>query len=130
MLEVAEGVKYLHSEGIIHGDLHGVRVPILCLSNRLIALFTSVMSSSIPNFIAKSLISDRLDILKPLLHDLQQHLLRILLHLSSLACAPHVVCSTARDVREMKLYRKEGKQWKQMFTLLVAFIMQCVWIFT
>ncbi|KAF8344811.1 kinase-like domain-containing protein [Amanita rubescens] len=28
MLEVAEGVKYLHSEGIVHGDLHGVRVPI------------------------------------------------------------------------------------------------------
>jgi hypothetical protein len=24
MLEVAEGVMYLHSEGIVHGDLHGV----------------------------------------------------------------------------------------------------------
>ena len=31
MLEVAEGMKYLHSEGIIHGDLHGVRVSIWCL---------------------------------------------------------------------------------------------------
>ncbi|KAF8331193.1 kinase-like domain-containing protein, partial [Amanita rubescens] len=26
MLEVAEGVQYIHSEGIVHGDLHGVRV--------------------------------------------------------------------------------------------------------
>jgi len=26
MLEVAEGVKYLHSEGIVHGDLHGRNV--------------------------------------------------------------------------------------------------------
>ena len=75
MLEVAEGVKYLHSEGIIHGDLHGVRVPISCLPNQFITLFTSVTSSLILNSIAKSLILDRLDISKPPLHDLQQHLL-------------------------------------------------------
>ncbi|KAF8331195.1 kinase-like domain-containing protein, partial [Amanita rubescens] len=25
MLEVAEGVQHLHSEGVVHGDLHGVR---------------------------------------------------------------------------------------------------------
>jgi serine/threonine protein kinase len=25
MLEVAEGVQYIHSEGVVHGDLHGVR---------------------------------------------------------------------------------------------------------
>ena len=73
MLEVAEGVKYLHSEGIIHGDLHGVRVPILCLSNQFITLFTSVISSSILNSIARSLILDQLDIPKLLLHTLRQH---------------------------------------------------------
>ena len=73
MLEVAEGMKYLHLEGVIHGDLHGVRVPILCLPNQFITLFTSVTSSSILNSIAKSLILDPLDILNPLLHGLQQH---------------------------------------------------------
>ncbi len=74
MLAVAEGVKYLHSEGIIHGDLHGVRVPISCLP-KLITLFTSVTSSSILNHVAKSPILGRLDISNPLLHILQQHLL-------------------------------------------------------
>lgn len=29
MLEVAQGVQYIHSEGIVHGDLKGVRVLIL-----------------------------------------------------------------------------------------------------
>ncbi len=26
MLETAEGILYIHSEGIVHGDLHGVGV--------------------------------------------------------------------------------------------------------
>jgi serine/threonine protein kinase len=33
MLEVAEGVEYIHSEGIVHGDLRGVRVLISCFVN-------------------------------------------------------------------------------------------------
>ena len=28
MLEVAKGVQYIHSEGIVHGDLKGVRISI------------------------------------------------------------------------------------------------------
>ena len=126
MLEVAEGMKYLHSEGIVHGDLHGVRVPILCLPSRFITLFTSATSSLMPISIAKLLILDRLDIPKLLLHRLQQHLLSILLHLNSLACAPYVVCLAVVDAREIKLYRKYTKQWKRMSMLSVAFIMQCV----
>ena len=26
MLEVAEGIQYIHSEGIVHGDLRAVRI--------------------------------------------------------------------------------------------------------
>ena len=29
MLEVAKGIQYIHSEGIVHGDLKGVRILIL-----------------------------------------------------------------------------------------------------
>lgn len=48
MLEVAEGVQYLHSGGLVHGDLHGVSklefVPLNQL-NKSIALFSREMSS-------------------------------------------------------------------------------------
>lgn len=27
VLEVAEGIRYIHSEGMVHGDLRGVRPP-------------------------------------------------------------------------------------------------------
>ena len=29
MLEVANGVRYIHSEGIVHGDLRGVSVLVI-----------------------------------------------------------------------------------------------------
>ncbi len=58
MLEVAEGVQHLHSEGVVHGDLHGVRTLILNLLVELMTLPTREMSSSIPNCTAKSLILD------------------------------------------------------------------------
>lgn len=32
MLEVAEGVEYIHSEGIVHGDLSGVSLLHVILS--------------------------------------------------------------------------------------------------
>ena len=36
MLEVAEGVHYIHSEGVVHGDLKGVRIFILQIANQFI----------------------------------------------------------------------------------------------
>ena len=57
MLEVAEGIQYLHSEGIVHSDLHGVSIDIM-VSDRFMPLSTRGMSSSILNCIAKSLILD------------------------------------------------------------------------
>ncbi|KAF8328318.1 kinase-like domain-containing protein [Amanita rubescens] len=36
ILEVAEGVQYLHSEGIVHGDIRGVRILISNLDNILL----------------------------------------------------------------------------------------------
>jgi hypothetical protein len=46
MLEVAEGVQYIHSEGIIHGNLCGVRVLILYSVNDLIDLSPGRRTSS------------------------------------------------------------------------------------
>ena len=40
MLEVAEGIQYLHSEGIVHGDLHGVSI--------LLSYFPISSSSGLP----------------------------------------------------------------------------------
>ena len=37
MLEVAAGVQYIHSEGIVHGDLRGVRIWLSCLVYQLIS---------------------------------------------------------------------------------------------
>ena len=57
--EVAEGVQYIHSEGIVHGDLHGVSILIShCSSERFIPLRTRGISSSILIYTAKSLILD------------------------------------------------------------------------
>lgn len=59
LLEVSRGVHYIHSEDIVHGDLHGV----FCLNrgilNRRCAnLSDRPMSSWTTNFISKSPILD------------------------------------------------------------------------
>ena len=46
MLEVAEGVQYLHSEGVVHGDLKGVRIFMLQIASQFIS-FARKMSSLI-----------------------------------------------------------------------------------
>ena len=58
MLEVAEGIQYIHSEGIVHGDLSGVSVLMLNFLNPALILPAGGTSSSIQNCTAKSLISD------------------------------------------------------------------------
>ena len=68
MLEVAEGVQYLHSGGIVHGDLHGVSklelIPPI-QSIQVITLFYSGISSLILNSTAKLLILEQLTMLNP-----------------------------------------------------------------
>ena len=64
MLEVAEGIQYLHSEGIVHGDLHGVSLVLSYNFNQLIRLSAREMSSWIVLSAAKLPILDRLDLLK------------------------------------------------------------------
>ena len=64
MLEVAEGIQYLHSEGIVHGDLHGVSLVSSYNFNQLIRLSAREMSSWIVLSTAKSPILGRLDMLK------------------------------------------------------------------
>jgi serine/threonine protein kinase len=44
MLEVAEGVQYIHSEGVVHGDLKGVRIFILQIVNQFISFARTTSS--------------------------------------------------------------------------------------
>lgn len=44
MLEVAEGVHYIHSEGVVHGDLKGVRIFILRIANQFISFARTTSS--------------------------------------------------------------------------------------
>jgi serine/threonine protein kinase len=55
MLEVAEGVQYIHSQGIVHGDLRGVSVS-LPFSSKTEMMRARKISSWILIFAAKLLI--------------------------------------------------------------------------
>ena len=57
MLEVAEAFQYLHSEGMVHGDLHGVcdSVSYLPEFNQVISLSIREMSFSILDSTARLL---------------------------------------------------------------------------
>ena len=56
MLEVAQGVQYVHSEGIVHGDLHGVSVlasnsqPVYLIFDQGNVLLDSDLSCKITDF--------------------------------------------------------------------------------
>ena len=57
MLEVAEGLHYIHSEGIVHGDLKGVSTLLSYVPNQFISLPIRRMSCLTLIFTVKSLIS-------------------------------------------------------------------------
>lgn len=53
MLEIAQGVHYIHSEGIVHGDLSGVSVDIIFFRFVLIPSCVRQTSSLILNYDAR-----------------------------------------------------------------------------
>ena len=124
MLEVAEGIQYLHSEGIVHGDLHGVTILLSYFHKQLTTLSSRGISSLIPLSIAKSLILDQLDMLKLLLVNQLRQFPYILLRLNYLACAPNVAGLTVMDAMRARCI--EVKRRKLTFMHSVAFIMLCV----
>ena len=87
---------------------------------------TRGMYYSILKITAKSRISDRLDILKLLLHIRQQPFLSISLHQNYSAHVPSVVEPSATNAMKIRMSNIGLKQWKQMYMLSVAFIMRCV----
>ena len=129
MLEVAEGIQYLHSEGIVHGDLHGVSTILSYFPSQFIIMFVRGMSSLIQPYTAKSPILDRLDMLKLLLLRPLQQFPYISLHLNCLACAPSVAGLTAVDTTIRATKRSiQVKRRKLTFMHSAAFITQCVLI--
>ena len=87
---------------------------------------TREMYYLILNIIAKSRILDQLDILKPLLHIPQQHFLSVSLLQNYLAHVPSAVKLSVTNALKIRMSHIGVKQWKQMYTRLVAFIMRCV----
>ena len=129
MLEVAQGIQYLHSEGIVHGDLHGVSIILSYFPTQFIIMFVRGMSSLIQPYTAKSPILDRLDMPKPPLLNPPRHLPCISLRLNCLACAPSVASLPAMDTTIRATKRSiQVKRRKLTFMHSVAFIMQCVLI--
>lgn len=53
MYEVAQGIEHIHAEGVVHGDLKGVRILMLYLVNLFISFSARTIYSSIPNSAAK-----------------------------------------------------------------------------
>ena len=94
MLEVAEGIHYIHAEGMVHGDfVHGVSTLILNVPNQFIPLLTRKISCLTLISTVKFLVSGQLDMPKPLSLEPRQHIM----------CASNVVSPIALPVGGMKV---------------------------
>jgi len=58
MFEVAQAIEYIHAEGVVHGDLKGVRILMPYLVNLFISFSARKIYFSIPSFAAKWLTLD------------------------------------------------------------------------
>lgn len=120
MLEVAQGVRYIHSQEIVHGDLSGVSVLMLHSRDHTISSSTRQTSSWIPTYDAKSLTLGYLDMSKLPLQDPLRHERFIIPPQSCLAYVANVRLMHARIT--WKKWKKP-KQWRQTYMPLVVFIM-------
>ena len=88
------------------------------------------MCYSIQKITVKSRISDRLDILKPLLHIPQLPFSSVSQLQNYSAHVPSVVNPSVANAMKIRVRNiSVKKQWKQMYMRSVAFIMRCVWSF-
>ena len=115
LLEVSQGIHYIHSEGVVHGDLRGV----FCLNHSIINcrcanLSNRSISSWMTNFMPKSQILDYPDIRKLTLLGLKRYN-TTLLH-------PNY-SDTQTMIRTILNIRQQGRK-SRMYMLLAVFIMR------
>jgi hypothetical protein len=121
MFEVAEGVLYMHSEGVVHGDLKGVRIFILQIVNQFISSARTTSSLTLISTAELFLTWNRHDILILLLQG-ARHSHHILLR-SCLEIVPNVAVPIALKVFRVMEHR-ERRRWRRTYTLSAASIIQ------
>ena len=113
LLEVALGVHYIHSEGVVHGDLRGV----FCLDNsitncRYANVSNRPTSSWMTNFMPKSQILDYPDIQKLQLWGMEHYITTLL---------PPNYSGTSTMIQMIEQIRRPGRK-SRMYMLLAVFI--------
>ena len=121
MLEIAEGVQYIHSEGVVHGNLHGVRGLISHYVNQFISSLNRTTSFWTLTYTAELLdLDSRNSSMTPLVRP-PPFLPSILLHRSCLVFATSVESPTATNAVKMP---QEGIRRRQTYMRSAAFIIQ------